>query len=115
MVDVTYLDVTWVVKLRLGHSVLLHQQYVHISFGRLRMDLRRVFLPSVENSHLSMCFKKSQTFNMCNSVVLPALSSPRKRSLACLFNRPSDARTSQTVQQVDPCQSICNKEGKGVL
>jgi hypothetical protein len=34
------------------------------------------------------------TFNMCSSVVLPALSRPRKRSLACLFNRPSEARTS---------------------
>lgn len=34
------------------------------------------------------------TFNMCSSVVLPALSRPRNRSLACLLRRPSEARTS---------------------
>lgn len=38
------------------------------------------------------------TFNMCSSVVLPALSRPRKRSLACLLRSPSEARTSQTVE-----------------
>jgi hypothetical protein len=34
------------------------------------------------------------TFNMCSSVVLPALSRPRNRSLACLLRRPSEARIS---------------------
>ena len=34
------------------------------------------------------------TFNMCSSVVLPALSRPRNRSLACLLRRPSEAKTS---------------------
>ena len=33
---------------------------------------------------------------MCSRVVLPALSRPKKRSLACLFRRPREARTSQT-------------------
>ena len=34
------------------------------------------------------------TFNMCSSVVLPALSRPRNRSLACLLRRPSEAKMS---------------------
>jgi hypothetical protein len=33
--------------------------------------------------------------SMCRRVVLPALSRPRKRSLACLLRRPKEARTSQ--------------------
>ncbi len=35
-----------------------------------------------------------RTFSMCSKVVFPALSSPRKSSLACLFIRPSEERTS---------------------
>jgi len=35
------------------------------------------------------------TLSMCSRVVLPALSRPRKRSLACLLSSPNDARTSQ--------------------
>lgn len=38
------------------------------------------------------------TFNMCKSVVFPALSSPKNKSLACLLVSPKLARTSQTVQ-----------------
>lgn len=37
------------------------------------------------------------TFSMWSSVVFPALSRPRKSSFACLFVRPSDWRTSQTI------------------
>jgi len=37
------------------------------------------------------------TFNMCKSVVFPALSKPRNSNLACLFKSPREARTSQTV------------------
>jgi hypothetical protein len=33
--------------------------------------------------------------SMCRSVVLPALSRPRNKSLAFLFMRPSDDRTSK--------------------
>jgi hypothetical protein len=33
--------------------------------------------------------------SICRRVVFPALSRPRKRSLACLLRRPKDARTSQ--------------------
>ncbi len=40
------------------------------------------------------------TLSMCSSVVLPALSRPRNSSLACLFIKPSDARTSQTTKGV---------------
>lgn len=47
------------------------------------------------------------TFSMCSSVVLPALSRPRKRSFACLFNRPRDARTSQTMRPVTQLVSYC--------
>jgi hypothetical protein len=35
-----------------------------------------------------------RTLSMCSNVVLPALSRPRKSSLACLLRRPSEARTS---------------------
>jgi len=38
---------------------------------------------------------KLLTLSMCSRVVLPALSRPRKRSLACLLSSPNDARTSQ--------------------
>lgn len=41
--------------------------------------------------------EKGYTFSMCSSVVLPALSKPRKRSLACLLRSPREARTSQTI------------------
>jgi hypothetical protein len=41
-----------------------------------------------------------RTFNICNSVVFPALSRPRNRSFACLFKSPSDARVSQTIEQM---------------
>jgi hypothetical protein len=41
------------------------------------------------------------TFNMCNSVVFPALSRPRNKSFACLFRRPREARVSQTVERTD--------------
>ena len=44
---------------------------------------------------------------MCNKVVLPALSRPRKRSLACLFRSPREASTSQTVQVGASCQQMC--------
>ena len=37
---------------------------------------------------------------MCRRVVLPALSRPRKSSLACLFNSPREARTSQTIELI---------------
>lgn len=37
---------------------------------------------------------------MGRTVVLPALSSPRNRSLACLLASPSWARTSQTVRSI---------------
>lgn len=42
------------------------------------------------------------TFSICRRVVFPALSRPRKSSLACLFIKPSEERTSQTVRR--PCQ-----------
>lgn len=48
-----------------------------------------------------------RTFNICNSVVFPALSRPRNRSLACLFKSPKDASVSQTVGG-DKCQRSCN-------
>jgi hypothetical protein len=43
---------------------------------------------------------RQRTFNICNSVVFPALSRPRNRSFACLFRSPSDARVSQTIEQI---------------
>ena len=54
-----------------------------------------------------------RTFNMCSRVVFPALSSPRNRSFACLFNKPRDASTSQTrfkqrVVNRSPKQSRCS-------
>lgn len=53
------------------------------------------------------------TFNMWSSVVFPALSSPRKRSFACLFMSPRDASTSQTTHIVSPDQdSFTEKSGK---
>ncbi len=59
--------------------------------------------PSTKVFPLSRCeqspcgaVNNRRTFNMCNSVVLPALSRPRNRSLACLFSRPREARASQT-------------------
>jgi len=45
--------------------------------------------------------RSQRTFNMCNSVVFPALSKPRKRSFACLFKSPSDARVSQTGRGIN--------------
>ena len=51
------------------------------------------------------------TFNMCNNVVFPALSSPRKRSLACLLRRPRDARTSQTIGRPDVI-SFCSDHSR---
>ena len=41
--------------------------------------------------------EEGRTFSICSSVVLPALSKPRKRSLACLLRSPREARTSQTI------------------
>lgn len=35
-----------------------------------------------------------RTFSMCRRVVFPALSRPRKRSLACLLSKPRLERTS---------------------
>ena len=43
---------------------------------------------------------QTRTLSMCSRVVLPALSRPRKRSLACLFIKPREARTSQTAQVI---------------
>lgn len=42
-------------------------------------------------------YTEGRTFNICSNVVLPALSRPRKRSLACLLRSPREARTSQTT------------------
>ncbi len=36
-----------------------------------------------------------RTLSMCSRVVLPALSRPRKSSLACLLRSPKEASTSQ--------------------
>lgn len=47
---------------------------------------RKQYLPPLEQMQL--------TLSICNNVVLPALSSPRKSNLACLFRRPREARTS---------------------
>lgn len=43
---------------------------------------------------------KIEVLEAKRTVVLPALSRPRKRSLACLFASPSWASMSQTVQRI---------------
>lgn len=47
--------------------------------------------------HSSDRYQPQHTFNICNSVVFPALSRPRNRSFACLFISPRAERVSQTV------------------
>ena len=44
------------------------------------------------------------------TVVLPALSRPRKRSFACLFARPSWASTSQTIYRCQPSLVLCLRD-----
>ena len=61
-----YLDVEWEIASRGGHSV------------------------KVRDSRGESC-----TLSMCRRVVFPALSRPRKRSLACLLSSPNEASTSQ--------------------
>ncbi len=43
---------------------------------------------------------------MCSRVVLPALSRPRKRSLACLLRSPREARTSQTIAETEMSATV---------
>jgi hypothetical protein len=59
--------------------------------------------PSHSRDHL--------TFSICNKVVLPALSRPRKSSFACLFVKPSEARTSQTTMRVPGQNKRCPGRG----
>lgn len=51
----------------------------------------------LNNSRTGLFFQR--TFSMCSSVVFPALSKPKNRSLACLFISPRDERTSQTKRR----------------
>jgi hypothetical protein len=60
--------------------------------------LRREFASAaVFREHASSSYQPQRTFNICNSVVFPALSRPRNRSFACLFISPRAERVSQTV------------------
>jgi hypothetical protein len=42
-----------------------------------------------------LCCERRSSFSMCSSVVLPALSSPKKRILAFLCARPNELRTEK--------------------
>jgi hypothetical protein len=62
--------------------------------GREYLDVMLELMWQVYHSGVSTAEERG-TLSICRSVVLPALSRPRKRSLAFLLRRPNDARTSQ--------------------
>lgn len=65
------------------------------AIGSIAYSSRRVSVGLLESERAR---PEGCTFNICSNVVLPALSRPRKRSLACLLRSPSEARTSQTFE-----------------
>jgi hypothetical protein len=77
----TYWDVMLVVGLPRDRSVEIHRQFCTSSSELVPLSL-----------HILQDMKPA--FNMWSSVVFPALSRPRKRSFACLFKRPREARIS---------------------
>jgi len=87
------------VKSRLedGDSVILHGS----QYQPCASHPRRACQSSMQTADLEDYERIHQrTFNICNSVVFPALSRPRNSSFACLFRSPSDARVSQTIEQI---------------
>lgn len=56
-----------------------------------------ILSPFVSKPSLTPLKYPEPTFNMCKSVVFPALSRPRNSSLACLFSKPSAESVSQTI------------------
>ena len=53
------------------------------------------------------------TFNICNSVVFPALSRPKNRSFACLFISPRAERVSQTIARYSYQQDVPERALEG--
>ena len=85
-----YWDATWVLGERLDHS----KYSVRGTVQRLSFPPKFVLVFLTATKHR----KEGYTFSICSSVVLPALSKPRNRSLACLLSSPREARTSQTMR-----------------
>lgn len=64
--------------------------------GESHLDVEsEIELQVGHSKEISLRALQINTFNICKSVVLPALSRPRNKSFACLLRRPRDERTSQ--------------------
>jgi hypothetical protein len=77
-------------RLEDSDSVILRNLYISAAVFEVEVGVAGLWQLAQEE------VASQHTFSMCNSVVFPALSRPRNRSFACLFNNPSDARVSQT-------------------
>jgi hypothetical protein len=97
-------------RLEDGDSVILRRTY----------DISSCPLPikqqSTQHKLLSTYISGYQarlTFNICNSVVFPALSRPKNRSFACLFISPRAERVSQTIARYSYQQDVPERALEG--
>lgn len=82
--------VGWRIATRSFYSDYSHQQMFFF------LSMRAAVQPT-SSSAAQIDRQPQRTFNICSSVVFPALSRPRNRSFACLFISPRAERVSQTV------------------